>query len=171
MRTIGSIEGILRYSGRALAGLRRESGLSQEDLADIAGIHRNTVGNIERGDCDPSAIAVGMLQICLRCKGIAVGEKGFSPLGAGQDRRFVPFDALSLRPSTMVSMMGEAARARRAVLGLSMAALARDTGIHLNTIWNFEQGLVTPSLSTLFLIYRGLEVRTVAGEPDSLLLL
>jgi transcriptional regulator with XRE-family HTH domain len=40
--------------GRAIAALRKKSGLSQEELADRAGIHRTYVSQLERGLKSPT---------------------------------------------------------------------------------------------------------------------
>ena len=48
--------------GDAIRRLRTKAGLSQERLAELAGIHRNHVGDIERGDKE--ACLLTMLRIC-----------------------------------------------------------------------------------------------------------
>ena len=48
--------------GDALRRLRSKAGLTQERLADLSGIHRNHVGDIERGDKE--ACLLTMLRIC-----------------------------------------------------------------------------------------------------------
>ena len=42
--------------GKIIAGLRQSAGLSQEELADRAGIHRTYVSQIERGLKSPTII-------------------------------------------------------------------------------------------------------------------
>jgi transcriptional regulator with XRE-family HTH domain len=40
--------------GAAVRSLRRERGVSQEELGNRAGLHRNHVGQIERGELSPT---------------------------------------------------------------------------------------------------------------------
>lgn len=42
--------------GKIIAGLRQTAGLSQEELADRAGIHRTYVSRIERGLKSPTIV-------------------------------------------------------------------------------------------------------------------
>lgn len=41
--------------GQAIRAVREARGISQERLGIDANLHRNTIGNLERGDHDPTA--------------------------------------------------------------------------------------------------------------------
>lgn len=48
------MEDICKRMGATVAKLRRERGLSQEEFADQAGIHRTYISDIERGARNPT---------------------------------------------------------------------------------------------------------------------
>ncbi|MBK6265691.1 helix-turn-helix transcriptional regulator [Marivirga sp. S37H4] len=47
---------IQKRIGIQIAKIRRQKGLTQEDLADLADIHPDYIGKIERGERSPSLI-------------------------------------------------------------------------------------------------------------------
>ena len=47
--------------GKRIAELRRERGLNQEELAELAMLHRVTVAKYETGQVEPGALAVGRI--------------------------------------------------------------------------------------------------------------
>ena len=51
--------------GLVLRRLREKAGVSQETLADLAGLHRNYVGLLERGQRMPSILVVWQLAAAL----------------------------------------------------------------------------------------------------------
>lgn len=56
--------------GRRVRACRRASGLSQEKLAELAGLHRNYVGFIERGERNANVKTLFSLAKALRIEPI-----------------------------------------------------------------------------------------------------
>ncbi|CAN5266744.1 hypothetical protein BH10PLA2_BH10PLA2_00960 [soil metagenome] len=54
--------------GKTVRRFREPSGLSQEDLADQAGIHRTYIGGIERGERNPTLTMIHRLAKALKIK-------------------------------------------------------------------------------------------------------
>jgi transcriptional regulator with XRE-family HTH domain len=51
--------------GRAVRDLRAARGMSQEDLAFVTGMHRTYIGGVERGERNPSLIALSRVASAL----------------------------------------------------------------------------------------------------------
>lgn len=50
----------LRF-GKLVRRLREQAGISQEDLAERAGVHRTYIGGIERGERNPTLVTIHKL--------------------------------------------------------------------------------------------------------------
>jgi transcriptional regulator with XRE-family HTH domain len=70
--------------GDALRRLRTKAGLTQERLADLSDIHRNHVGDIERGDKE--ACLLTMLRIC-RALRVPLSELAWEMENPGKEPR------------------------------------------------------------------------------------
>jgi transcriptional regulator with XRE-family HTH domain len=159
---------ILRTSGSIIADIRKTEGLSQSELAELTGLHPNSITNAERGVVDPSILLTSLIFLRLRCLGVAVNEEGFYPIPSPDARGGLPFPNLDICKAAMISEMGRRVVERRHALGLSIRDLAEESGVHPNTVWNFEKGLVAPSTSTTYGIYRALGVSRVVGTEEGI---
>lgn len=54
--------------GRRIRQLRKESGFSQEQLADLCGLHRTYIGAIERAEQNVSIDNIGKIAKALKVK-------------------------------------------------------------------------------------------------------
>jgi transcriptional regulator with XRE-family HTH domain len=57
---------LLKTFGRSIRRLRKQRGLSQEDLAEASGMSRNYVSDMERGVRNPGLLALVALAKALR---------------------------------------------------------------------------------------------------------
>lgn len=60
-------DALLAEFGARLRSFRREAGLTQTELADTARLHRTTVGGFERGEVNPTLVAIVSLAGALGC--------------------------------------------------------------------------------------------------------
>ena len=49
---------VLSVFGGQLRGLREQRSLAQERLAAVANVHRNEIGVLERGQCEPGVLTL-----------------------------------------------------------------------------------------------------------------
>lgn len=157
--------------GRELRGLRRLQGLSIDGLAERTGLHRNTISGAERGVNDLRLVSNARIMAALGCDGFAIGESCFAFDVAEPGDRPTDGEVLRLPPSAIVYMTGRTIRQRRLAVGMTMASLSEATGIHSNTIWNIERGLVEASLFNLYKIHRGLGVSSMRATASGLRIL
>jgi transcriptional regulator with XRE-family HTH domain len=159
---------ILTAVGGAIQDRRRSHGMSQEDLAELSGLHRNTLGRIERGECDTSIVALSYLYFLLGSAGVMVDRGGVFPFSAEGVSYAAAPGVTDMHPATMIRLLAVAIRGRRGEMRLSLQRLADLSNVHLNSLWSFERGLVVPTITTYHGLLRALEVSAVtqnAGTP------
>jgi transcriptional regulator with XRE-family HTH domain len=161
-------EALLRFTGGELGAFRRERGLSQEELAELAGMSPNSVGVIERGHRVFQVLAISSLYLVLESAGIIVDKGGFVPVRDRPEGARMRAEASPLRSPSIVSLMGAAVRTARKAEGLSLAALAASAQMHPNSLFNFEKGLVVPGICPYYRLLRSLGMDRVTVESGAL---
>jgi transcriptional regulator with XRE-family HTH domain len=66
---------ILKAFGKHLRELREKRGISQEKLAELADLHRNYTGLLERGGSNPTLLAIVALAAALKVRPYKLIEK------------------------------------------------------------------------------------------------
>ena len=74
-----------RRLGKVVRRLRRDRGYSQEDFADHVGVHRTTMGRIERGDFN---VTIETLQRL--AKGLGLAASALLSMAEAEGRRSTP---------------------------------------------------------------------------------
>jgi transcriptional regulator with XRE-family HTH domain len=158
----------LKGCGAEFKRARLARGLSRERLAELAGVHPNTVGVAERGDRDLSGINETRILLALGCERLVIEPRrvlvvlGASPPPAA-------FEALRSLPDPVIALhIGNAIRERRASLGLSLEEASAAAFLHRNTLWNIERGLVVAGGLSLYRAYLALGVRALVPFADRL---
>jgi len=59
---------ILQTIGDGIRHYRKKAGLSQEELADLAGVHRTYIGAVERAEKNVSALSIAKIAKALKVR-------------------------------------------------------------------------------------------------------
>jgi transcriptional regulator with XRE-family HTH domain len=154
-------------SGRLLISLgtmireqRRAAGHSQEHLAELAGLHRNSLNAIERGSQDAEAVSLtntiqvlGILAFKLDYETGSVRCTAVGPPGHPVD------------PAIYARALGRGLRQLRMAAAVSRERLATACGIHRNTIERIENARCRVTLPTLIALYRHFGVTEFRRSP------
>ncbi len=161
-------EGYLKAVGADMKRARLERGLSREELADLAGVHPNTIGGVERGDHDVNSGTKCWILAALGARSVIMETDADFVELEDDESQYPRADVQAMADSEIVRIIGNAIRNRREGIGMSLDELARRSGVHRNTLWNIERGLVSCSGSSLHCIYIALGVRKATPLPAKL---
>ncbi|MFZ5368776.1 MAG: helix-turn-helix domain-containing protein [Spirochaetota bacterium] len=161
----------LTAQGNEFRQKRINRGLSMQDVCTTIGVHRNTLRAIEAGLHDYSVMSGANLFSCLGVKTVIISENldilelWDNPSGIEQSK-----DILRMSDASQILRCGKEIRQFRLSHGYTIKALASCCGLHPNTLWNIEQGLVLFSMFTLHRIYYCMGVSRVTATYNRLIL-
>ena len=121
--------------GERLKKLRKQAGITQQELAEILNVHPQTVSKWERGISEPDMAMYGQLADVL---GVSL-EKLFGTEDCG-GRSEGRFD---------IAGLGSAILAARKKCGESQGDAARALGVAAGTVSKWERGIICPDLKNL----------------------
>ncbi|MDO8186379.1 helix-turn-helix transcriptional regulator [Conexibacter sp. JD483] len=155
--------------GNAVRLLRTAAGITQRDLAEREGLHRNYLGALERGTvANPGLATVDRLARALGVSVSVLAESFVLPLSATAEPGGRAHAAGQRRREPSAEPLGRALRLLRRRRELTRAVLAERTGMHKNYIGSLEEGAIaSPGLLTVTRLVIGLQ----CGRGDDLDLL
>lgn len=161
----------LAAMGRETQRARAQRGLSRGELARLACVHENTVGVLERGTHDLNSSTRCRILAALGTRSLVI-EDGWDRIElGGEQESFQRSDILTMQDASVVLIIGSKIRAARMAHGATLEEAAAAGGMHPNTLWNIESGLVSPQSHTLHRLYRALRVyRATPMPPNDLFL-
>ncbi len=121
--------------GERLKKLRKQAGITQQELAEILNVHPQTVSKWERGISEPDMAMYGQLADVL---GVSL-EELFGTEGCG-GRSEGRFD---------IAGLGSAILAARKKCGESQGDAARALGVAAGTVSKWERGIICPDIKNL----------------------
>jgi transcriptional regulator with XRE-family HTH domain len=105
--------------GTALRRSRRQSGLTQQELADLAGLSRQTIVQLERGLGRMSSLNAVAPHIAFRMKGVAKGARLQDQLADARRRRGLTQFDLAARAGLSIPTVRSIERGRASLASLS----------------------------------------------------
>jgi len=159
----------LKATGAEFLQARLSRGLSREALAERSGVHVNTIGALERGERDVNSTTKCWILAALGCRSLVMEDHVDRILLHEDPASFPRADIQTMPDSIVVRIIGQALRDRRESLNATMGLVALRAGVHENTLWNIERGLVSATGIHLHRIYRALGVSVVTPGPDGIL--
>jgi transcriptional regulator with XRE-family HTH domain len=159
---------LLILNGMEIKRARELRGLSRECLSEISGLHINSIGAIERGERDVSCISQSHIFSALGCQTIHVMPEYDQIILREVEGDFIRWDVLSLTDAQVISIIGNMLHCRRKELGLDLDQVAERAGIHLNTLWNIEKGLVIATGANLHRLFLALNLEWINASTEGL---
>ncbi|HOJ29788.1 MAG TPA: helix-turn-helix transcriptional regulator [Spirochaetota bacterium] len=135
---------------------RHALGISQEYLAELCKVHRNTIAVLELGESDPTIVTLTNIFMAFGIQRFIIDHNNCHL----QMITGVPFVDL-LESSIINDKIGFFIDSLRLKHNISRDKLSLATGIHRNTIARIENAQVTARLSTIIQIYRYFNVSEV----------
>ncbi len=147
------------HIGLRIAALRRERRLTQESLAERAGISRETVGKIERNSRRPSLAMLDTLAAALSVSASAIIDFPVTEVQPGRKRECTPGQLGSSSPQSegAAENFGTELTRLMAARRVGVREIARQTGYTAGYISNLRSGVKAPSPKVAGLLDSALE--------------
>jgi len=134
---------------KVIATERKSQGISQEYLAELCDVHRNSIAMIELGKSDPTIVTFTNICLAFGISRLIIDHINCLLYMATDGIKSSPLDH-----STVNNNIGFFIDSLRQRYDLSRERLSMHTGIHRNTIDRIENAKVTARVSTIIELYR-----------------